>query len=359
MVQLLASIPEPSWAPTPDGMDTGSGAPCLLFAKPPRIPLSPRGLLPLGRLVAERERTIREAMKEVELGLGVSASGFGVDFSTKGILPLLKPYQWINTWRSLPREVHVGSHLLAPAGKSESESEDMEKLHQVENELMSSVKYQFGESEYITVITYSEDVDSGAVALFKAASFGKNSNITRLDLEARFQDMPKEICRILAKEGNPNRFELKRAGKTLTCRARGNLPPLRPAVVVTRDRAEEWTNIGSGWRQALHIPLDHDDDDSTSSPSTPMEGLIATVPQMLALLHLRYRLVDCVPSTPIFSFECPLRCNQADARLSGYIRRGMKLLGPPSGATHVGNSSTIAVLFSRESRWVREQLFWA
>jgi hypothetical protein len=238
----------------------------------------------------------------------------------------------------------------------------MERLHQIENELMSSVKYQFGESEYITVITYSEDVDSGAVALFKAASFAKGSStdrvVTRLDLEARFQDMPKEICRILAKEGNPNRFELKRAGKTLTCRARGNVPPLRPAVVVAQGRNNQWTNIGSGWRRALHILLNHEGDDQ-SYGSSPDEGLIATVPQMLALLHLRHRVVDCVPSAPILHFASPLRSIKAEVGRSGYVRRGIKLLGPPSGATHVGNSGTIAVLFSRESHWAREQLFWA
>ncbi|KAK1755498.1 hypothetical protein QBC47DRAFT_380530 [Echria macrotheca] len=357
-VQLSTSDPGPCWASATSDMDADSGMGFTLFPKPPKSPLLPCSLPPLGRFVAERESNIAEVMKDIELGVGVSVSGIGVDFRTRGILQLLKPFQWINTWRSLPRQLHVSSHLLAPVG--ESDSEKLERLHQVENELISSVKYQLGESEYITVITFSEEAASGAVALFKAASFGENSTINRLDLEARFQDMPKEICRILAREGNPNRFELKRAGKALTCRARGNLPPVCPAAVGAAGdgKHEEWTDIGSGWRRALHILPDHDDDSTTSSPA-PREGLIATVPQMLALLHLRYRVVDCVPSTPIFSFASPLRSGKADAGLSGHVRRGMKLLGPPSGTTHVGNTSTIAVMFSRESRWVKEQFFWA
>jgi hypothetical protein len=352
-ITLSTSIPEPFWT------DSNPDTSCLLFPKAPGVLLSPRSLLPLGQFVAERERNIREALKEIELGVGVSASGFGVDVSATGLLQLLKPYQWITTWRSLPREVHVSRHLLEAPESSDSEDAKMERLHKIENELMSSVKYQFGESEYITVITYSNDVDSGAVALFRASSFGKNSTVTRLDLEARFQDMPKEICRILVKEGNPNRFELKRAGKTLTCRARGILPPLRPAVVATEGGREEWTEIGGGWRRALHIILNDDRGGDTDSESAPREGLIATVPQMLALLHLRYRLVDSVPSAPVFSFAPPLRSGKAGPGPSGYVRRGIKLLGPPSGAPHVGNEGTIAVLFSRESRWVREQLFWA
>lgn len=62
------------------------------FSKAPRIPLSLRNSRPLGRFVAEREKNIREAMKEIELGVGVSGSGFGVDVSTKELLELLKPY---------------------------------------------------------------------------------------------------------------------------------------------------------------------------------------------------------------------------------------------------------------------------
>ncbi|KAK3387581.1 hypothetical protein B0H63DRAFT_559071 [Podospora didyma] len=158
----------------------------------------------------------------------------------------------------------------------------METLHRIENELMSLDKYQLGESEYITVITYSSDINSGAVALFKAYfSSGPDRVVTRLDL------------------------------------------------------------------QALHITLHDDDNDSCLFD----EALVATVPQMLAYLHLRYRLIDYVPLTPIFSFEPPLSSRSTKDEGLASIRRGIKLLRPPKGVSHVGNAVTTAVLFSRESHW--------
>ncbi|KAM7203558.1 hypothetical protein V8F33_002178 [Rhypophila sp. PSN 637] len=419
-VQLTIAFPEPPWGTR---LDPGLAS---LFPKPPGVTLVSRTLTPLGQFVADRDRTVRETLKDVELGLGASYGGFGVDFSTKGVLGLLKPVQWINTWRSLPREVHVNSHLLEsrrgrpnttaiPHTSSEKpdeleqenssfpesagpntlnteartnivSAEDVQHrlLHQIDHELMSSLKYQFGESQYITVITFSEAskgdrVDSGAIALFRASSFvpGRNGvQATKLDLEARFHDVPGAICRMLATEGDPNRFELRRNGKKLSVKARGTVAPLRPGVVSVvgesaKKRLEgEWAGIGSGWRKALHILLDHPDQDRSGENDAeeqdyPREGLIATIPQMLALLHLRYRTVDCVPSSQVFAFSLPLECSKlgesGPAGGSGgtwYVRRGLKLFGPPIGATHVGSTGTVAVLFSRESRWVREQLFW-
>ncbi|KAK3349710.1 hypothetical protein B0T25DRAFT_548765 [Lasiosphaeria hispida] len=334
-VGLLTYLPEPIW------VSSGTGAHCL-FSKPEA--LHPRSLLPQGKFVAERDSITRDAIKEIELGFGITASGFGVEVHSKGLLSLLKPYQWIDMWRGLPRDMYVCNHLLG-LGDDPSNTSDMGRLHEVEDELMSSVKYQLGESDYVTVITYSKAVRSGAITLFRA-SFDQGCAVARLDLVARFKDIPKKICQILRNQGNPNRYELKRAGRRVTCRVDGGLPPSRPAVVLGE---EEWTNIGGGWRKALHIIL-HDD-------SPPREGLVATIPQMLALLHLRFRFIDCVPSTPIFCFEPPLSGRAGDFPVR--VQRGIKLLGPPSGASHVVNAGTITVLFSRESPWVKEELFWA
>ncbi|KAM7213031.1 hypothetical protein V8F06_011585 [Rhypophila decipiens] len=429
-VQLTTAFPEPPW-----GTRLDPGLTTSLFPKPPGVTLVSRTLTPIGQFVADRDRNVRETLKDVELGLGASYGGFGVDFSTKGVLGLLKPVQWINTWRSLPRKVHVNSYLLesrrarpnttaTPHTSSEkpdeleqqnpsfSESagpdtlntdartnivsgEDLEHrlLHQIDHELMNSQKYQFGESQHITVITFSEAsrgdrVDSGAITLFRASSFvpGRNGvQATKLDLEARFHDVPGAICRMLATEGDPNRFELRRNGKKLSVKARGTVAPSRPGVVSVvggegakkrggqESRLEgEWAGTGNGWRKALHILLDHPDNQDrggehdAEEEDCPREGLIATIPQMLALLHLRYRTVDCVPSSQVFGFSSPLECNKlGESGLNGgsrgtwYVRRGLKLFGPPIGASHVGSTGTVAVLFSRESRWVREQLFWA
>jgi hypothetical protein len=285
-IKLLTSVSEPAWLVRP-----AAGANCLF---PVAKAFSPHTLVSQGVFVAAREEAIRDALKEAEVGVGVEISGFGGELNTKGLLQFLKPYQWINMWRSVPREIYVPNGVTVPGvDGTTAGNPDTETLNRAEHELMSLGKYQDSESEFMTVITYSNDVNSGAVALFKA-TFGDNQTVTRLDLEAYFKDMPKEICRILSQSVKPNRYELKRtSGQKLICRMRGKLPAPRPAAV-TQDE-EAWGNIGGGWRRALHIIL-HDD-------YSYGEGLVATIPQMLAYLHLRYRLIDYVPSTPVFSFE--------------------------------------------------------
>ena len=68
----------------------------------------------------------------------------------------MRSEQWLNLWRSEPREIYVCE--AACSGESE--------LEKLESELVSLQKYQCGESEFITVITFSEKAYTGVVELF-------------------------------------------------------------------------------------------------------------------------------------------------------------------------------------------------
>ena len=173
-----------------------------------------------------------DALSKIELGLGATIpGGVGVNATSTGLLALLKPYQWINMWRGVEREIYVSSASLSSReppstdrkreGTGEHEV-NMETLHALENELMSPAKYLFGETEYLTVVTHSSDVNSGAVSLFRASFGGPDGSlVTKLTLEAQFKDMPREVYRILRKGVNPNRYELTRDGRSLRCREKG------------------------------------------------------------------------------------------------------------------------------------------
>lgn len=353
---LMTALPEPVWTSPADPASTTS---CLFSAT--AAPLTRHTLLPQGQFVAQRQRDVTDALSKIELGLGATLpGGVGVNATSTGLLGLLKPYQWINMWRGVEREMYVASRGGPDPDEKGGADVDMDALHALENELMSPAKYLFGETEYLTVVTHSSDVNSGAVSLFRA-SLGGGGLVTALTLEARFKDMPREICRILRRGVKPNRYELRRAGRALSCRERGGEGVLPPCLAVVRrdgeaedggEVEEGWADIGGGWRRALRIVLAEGD-----AGTGPREGLVATVPQMLAFLHLTHRVVDYVPSTPVFSFDPPLMGMADDGACR--VRRGTKLLGQPGGAVHVGESVTISVLFSRESRWVREQLLWA
>lgn len=352
---LMTALPEPVWTSPADPATSTT-----LFSLT-AAPLTRHTLLPQGQFVAQRQRDVTDALSKIELGLGATLpGGVGVNATSTGLLGLLKPYQWINMWRGVEREMYVASHNQGSGSDEKGVDVDMDALHALENELMSPAKYLFGETEYLTVITHSSDVNSGAVSLFRA-SLGGSGLVTALTLEARFKDMPREICRILRRGVKPNRYELRRSGRALSCREKGGEGVLPPCLAVVRRDGEAedgegveegWASIGGGWRRALRIVLGEGD-----AGTRPREGLVATVPQMLAFLHLTHRVVDYVPSTPVFSFEPPLMGMADDGACR--VRRGTKLLGQPGGAVHVGESVTISVLFSRESRWVREQLLWA
>jgi hypothetical protein len=253
-------------------------------------------------------------------------------------------------WRSSEnRSIHISETSFKSEQNQPLTSEQADKLLEFENELISLDKYKGGHSEYLTVITHS-DAFTGAVALFQA-SFGGDFLTTRLDLVAYIRDVPREICRILRDDVKPNRYELSRKGQELRCKIGGGLPCPRPAVV---SGEKLWTNVGGGWRHALRITSNND--------NSFQEGLLATVPQMMAYLHLRHGLVNSVLSSPVAEFELPLTSpglNKNDKDGATVIRRGTKLLGPPEGFSHVGRNVRIAVLFPRDSEWTREQLFWA
>jgi hypothetical protein len=129
---LTAFLPEPNW----DTPGTATSVHGLFWETKA---LTRYSLLTLGQFIAEREREIRETLREIELGVGINVSGFGVEVSSKGLLPLLKPYQWINMWRNVPREMYVRHDPSNPGGEGETGGKpDMEKLHELENEVMSS-----------------------------------------------------------------------------------------------------------------------------------------------------------------------------------------------------------------------------
>jgi hypothetical protein len=200
---LLTPSPEPTWISTFGG-DYG------LFPGWRKLMQYP--LTPQGRFVADTKKTV-EDLQNVEFGANVQVLGSGWGFTLKASLgflwALVAPYQWLSMWRGNEnRSIHISETLFKSEQNQPLTSEQVDKLQEFENELISLDKYKGGHSEYLTVITHSDEF-TGAVALFKA-SFGGDSLITRLDLAAYIRDVPRKICRILCDDVQPNRYELGR-----------------------------------------------------------------------------------------------------------------------------------------------------
>jgi hypothetical protein len=198
---LSTSSPEPAWISTFGGDHS-------LF--PGWRKLMPYPLTPQGRFVADTKKTVEDLLQNVEFGANVQVLGSGGGFTSRALpgflRTLLTSYQWLGMWRSSEnRSIHISETWFKSEQNQPLTSEQVDKLQEVENELISLDKYKGGHSEYLTVITHS-DAFTGAVALFKA-SFRGDSLITRLDLATYIRDVPREICRILRDDVKPNRYD--------------------------------------------------------------------------------------------------------------------------------------------------------
>jgi hypothetical protein len=232
-------------------------------------------------------------------------------------------------------------------GKKDDKLEDLseqeqERLLSLENELLGLDKYMGGDSEYLTVVTYSDDY-VGAIALFQA-KLSPDHKITTLDRIAMISDVPRKICEILQDEIKPNRYVVGRTKRKVKCFDSGEMPP--PQIIKVSNQATPWSSSGGGWRQALRVP------EQTTEYSSG-EGLIATIPQMIGLLHLQHQTLTRLASSQAFVFEKPIDAS------GGLLRRGILLKGRPEGLSHIGQNTRIAVLFPMDSAWAREQFFWA
>ncbi|KAM0424829.1 hypothetical protein ACHAPT_009885 [Fusarium lateritium] len=348
-VNVSTTVGEPGWR------DEADSSPDTSIFPGWNDPAEEFKLQPQGRFVAEAKKSLDEFLEHSQLGVNLSVLGNGGGFSGTGLPALVKKaftsYQWLGMWRSSEgRKIKVSRWALGgkerPTKSDEKSQElsekDQEQLVSLENELLGLDKYMGGDSEYLTVVTYSDDY-VGAIALFQA-KLSPDHKITSLDRVAMISDVPRMICDILQEEISPNRYVVGRAKRKVKCFDRGGLPP--PQIIKVSNQATPWSSSGGGWRQALRVP-------QLTTEYSSGEGLVATIPQMIGLLHLQHLTLTKLASSQAFVFEKPIDAS------GGPLRRGILLKGRPEGLSHIGQNTRIAVLFPMDSAWAREQFFWA
>ncbi|KAM6523978.1 hypothetical protein FSOLCH5_004585 [Fusarium solani] len=354
-VNVSTTVDEPGWADDADSSEHNVVFPGW------NDPAEEFKLKPQGKFVAETKKALDEFLEHVQLGGNLSAIGNGGGFTSTGLPSLLKKsfttYEWLGMWRSSEgRKIRISRSALGDGsskerpttpGKKDDKLEDLseqeqERLLSLENELLGLDKYMGGDSEYLTVVTYSDDY-VGAIALFQA-KLSPDHKITTLDRIAMISDVPRKICEILQDEIKPNRYVVGRTKRKVKCFDSGEMPP--PQIIKVSNQATPWSSSGGGWRQALRVP------EQTTEYSSG-EGLIATIPQMIGLLHLQHQTLTRLASSQAFVFEKPIDAS------GGLLRRGILLKGRPEGLSHIGQNTRIAVLFPMDSAWAREQFFWA
>ncbi|KAJ3533045.1 hypothetical protein NM208_g8160 [Fusarium decemcellulare] len=302
-------------------------------------------LRPQGLFVAETKKALDDFLEHVELGVDLQVMGTGGGLSSTGLPSLLKrsftPYQWLGMWRSSEGR-HIQIARVAFNSPKNLSGLDNEMAQSMENEILGLDKYRGGDSEYLTVVTYSDDF-IGAISLFRADLSDKRK-VMQLGRVAMIPGVPRKICSILRDEIKPNRYVVGRSNRKLKCFDCGDLP--RPQIVKVTNKRYPWKGSGGGWRKALSVPELFDEYSSG-------QGLIATIPQMIGLLHLQHITLTRLQSSPAHVFETPISISGKN------LFRGVFLNEIPKGLAHIGGNTRIAILYPRDSAWVREQFFWA
>jgi len=201
------------------------------------------------------------------------------------------PEHWLSIFRGQSRTI-LSKNILDPINNVD----DLAILKDMDDELFGTQKYS-GTSEYLTVITYSEG-NNGAISLFKTSLNSVTNTAVRMELIASMTEVPRNILRQMKEQVSPNRIDLRFKGSRLRCRENGQQTIPWPTVVKTETN-QEWHESGWGWRRALRL--------SENVSESEHQGLTATIPQMMAFLHLKQRYITNVHSTDILSFGDSLK----------------------------------------------------
>jgi hypothetical protein len=225
--------------------------------------------------------------------VGINAGG--VAFQAQGFAAPLRDTishkKWLSIWRG-KKERQI---CVRDSHNSDSREPRVEILRDLDDKIFETAKYRNGTSEYLTVLTYTEEL-LGAISLFEAVLDDKMHVATRLDLIATMPDVPQNILRQLRQQVTPNRIDLRYKGRKLRRRnaSREDLPF---QWTVRTESGEKWSRSGWGWRKSLRL-IDRDDENKC-------EGLVASIPQMMAFLHLQNKYLTDVRSTPVFPSRIP------------------------------------------------------
>lgn len=301
-------------------------------------PLEPRHLEAGPNFV----QSLREKHQQKYDAANIEFQYGGVGISMPGMIGLVRhwfaPQDIIDLYMASPRILHV--HPSIPDASTCS----------LEKELFNTTKY-IGNSAFCTVITYGRS-QYGTIELYKITqnAHGLADNIAPV---AAAKSVPKTILRSLKQQQRkiellqkPNKIRYFSAGKQLA--------PLLVRVEThsAQGHNAEWLGLGQSWRRALGV-----------AGNASHEGLLATIPQMMALLHLSGSGLYAMASTPVQEFGGPLECHEPNVSTpscsSGIkVKRGVKITKGPQGEAHPLDRVKVAVMFPRECEWAHERLLW-
>ena len=316
---LESTSPEPDWTST---------SPIACFAGWEH--LVPYNLSPSTNLVKEVAEIVQKRRENAKVNIAVLGISVGIDQLFGIVRSWFLSEDWLSLFRS---KVRI---LLAWDGRSINNPKDHEILENIEWNLFDTTKYD-GVCELMTVITYGEGY-YGIISLLRVSLVG--NVVGNIEPIGCMKSVPKAILKNMQKKHEQIKLVHKAQRIRYIDSGGQGYPCFMSAVSVTEDNYgkksfEPWS-VGDGWRKALGVKHD---------PVSKSDEIVATVPQMMALLHLKGSCLRDLRSSVPLKFEPAVRSGT-----EAEIRRGVKIHDGPNGIGHVGKKSTVIVLFPRDSR---------
>ncbi|KAK4174630.1 hypothetical protein QBC36DRAFT_333227 [Triangularia setosa] len=253
-----------------------------------------------------------------------------------------------NLFRSAKKDDFMRSERIIHLPKSSADKASKRELERLENELFDLTKYNGDSCDYLTVVTWAEEGMSGTVTLFKVV-FENEDEIVGLRPVAAMQNVPNPV---LVKMRTHERIQRKavfvpadKEAETFKWKAQS---------AHSRGRKPSYVKLDSHDRRPVSPALrdirssSHSRSHSRHGELADADGVRATIPQFVALMHGHRALLEEVESSSVGE----------ETTADGDVLPTVSLLRCPRSNPHEGDSVHVAVLVPDQALWADTEILW-
>ncbi|KAK3689423.1 hypothetical protein B0T22DRAFT_427716 [Podospora appendiculata] len=285
---------------------------------------------------------------KAELPGGVSVEGLGgLAESVHALFHSVKRLDFMQSERAIRIPQAVTGAAPEPLPRTEVE--------RLENELFDLTRYN-GACEYLTALAWAEEGLTGSITLFEvqlapAARRDMDDVAVGVRPVAAMQNVPKSVLASMRAHDKIKRkvVFVPTDEDATSFKWRAN-PSSGPSYVkLTRDDDDEESQEQDHNRReaSAHSHRSHSHSHN-GSRLADADGIRATIPQFLALLHAKRAILEDVESSSV----APLEIDEGD------VVAAVKLVKQPRPNSHEGDNVHVVVLMPNEASWADEQIVW-
>ncbi len=243
--------------------------------------------------------------------------------------------------------------LITPDSSVASKAKHLtpKELERLEIELFDLTKFN-GSSEFLTAVTWSEEGESGSITLYRVISNSQDVSVAIRPIAA-MQEVPKSILVSMRTHDKIKRKVVFVPSDDDVQGFKWKANPSRgPTYVKLGDDEEpnEDEEPPSHSRDRRSTSRNHSRRGSSrQGPKlADADGVRATIPQFVALLHANRSILEDIESSRIELVETD----------DGKAVPSVNLSRPPRPNSHEGDSVHVAVLIPNEAEWADEHILW-